>query len=112
MRIDDAELAALLSGITIAHQIPGRVRLKLLRPPETLRAKLDTAALARFLEGLRQISGITQIKLNALARSATIAYAPALLPDHVWREAIGAPETSSQATRDFLAKLRQQCLEA
>ncbi|MDR0735775.1 MAG: hypothetical protein LBF51_02895 [Zoogloeaceae bacterium] len=112
MATADAELAAFFSGIAIAHQIPGRVRLKLLRLPEFLHARLDAPALTRFFAGLRQIPGITQVKLNPLARSCTITYTPSRLPDHVWREAIGAPGNLSPATRDFLAKLRQNYLES
>ncbi|MDR3158620.1 MAG: hypothetical protein LBU11_06345 [Zoogloeaceae bacterium] len=117
MTTADADLAALLSRIAIAHQIPGRVRLKLLRLPEPLRAKLDAPALARFFAGLRQISGITQVKPNALALSCTILYTPARLPDHVWRETFGAPSSSSssslsRAAEDFQARLRQSFLES
>ncbi|MDR1350390.1 MAG: cation transporter [Zoogloeaceae bacterium] len=108
----DAELAALLSGITIAHQIPGRIRLKLLRLPEPLRAKPDAAALTRFFAGLRQIPGITQVKLNALAQSCTITYAPSLLPDPIWRETLGASPPLSPAAQNFWAGLRQNYLES
>jgi hypothetical protein len=114
MTSHDAELAALFSHIAIAHQIPGRIRLKLLRPPEPLRVKLDAPALTRFFARLRQIPGITQVKPNALALSCTITYAPAQLPDHVWRETFGAPPSSSlsQAAEDFQSRLRQNFRES
>jgi hypothetical protein len=112
MTTHDAELAALLSGITIAHQIPGRVRLKLLRLPELLRASVDAPTLTRFFSGLRQIPGIIQVKLNALAQSCTITYTSSLLPDYVWREALTAPPAPSPATRDFMERLQQNYLES
>jgi hypothetical protein len=108
----DAELAALLADIVIAHQTPGRVRLKLLRLPESLRAELDATSLTRFFVGLRQIPGITQVRLNALAKSCTIIYAPALLPDQVWREALAVSAPLSPAARDFRAKLQQHYLHS
>ncbi|MDR2365052.1 MAG: hypothetical protein LBD68_04245, partial [Zoogloeaceae bacterium] len=80
---------------------------KLLRLPESLHAKLDAAALARFFANLRQIPGITQVKLNALARSCTITYTPSLLPDHVWRETFVTPPPLSPTGQDFWAALQR-----
>ncbi|MDR1890081.1 MAG: hypothetical protein LBQ81_12010 [Zoogloeaceae bacterium] len=77
---------ALLAEVRIAHQIPGRVRLKLAGVPASVRTRLSPEILARFFAGLAEIPGIRQVKLNALAQSCTLEYDPHTLADHAWRE--------------------------
>ncbi|GHU00963.1 hypothetical protein FACS1894154_10690 [Betaproteobacteria bacterium] len=82
-------LDALLAEVSIVHHIPGRVRLKLARRPDMsppIRAPLSPEILARFFDGLAEIPGIHQVKLNPLAKSCTLEYDSNTLADHAWRE--------------------------
>ncbi|WP_034764983.1 hypothetical protein [Chrysiogenes arsenatis] len=64
------DLLALLQNITIAHHIPGRIRLKLrgklptwiAENPQAVRTKMTT------------LCGIVDVKVNPIAASATITY--------------------------------------
>jgi hypothetical protein len=64
------ELLTLLQNISIAHHIPGRIRLK-------LRGKLpawvaDNPQAVR--EKMKNLCGIMDVKVNPIAASATITY--------------------------------------
>ena len=87
----------------IAHQIPGRVRLKL----------ADTALDAprvRALDGNRlksafaAVPGVQDISINLLARSCTVAYDNTTIPDAAWPDLLAGRRTPAAATLlDLLA---------
>jgi hypothetical protein len=85
---------ALLAEVRVAHQIPGRVRLKLAGVPAPLRAQLKPETLTRFFAGLGKIPGIRQVRLNALAKSCTLEYDTHTLSDSAWHELFASAETS------------------
>ncbi|KAA5613783.1 cation transporter [Rhodovastum atsumiense] len=84
MSLPAEDLAALLAArryITIAHHIPGRIRLR-----------FDPLPLSRAMGGrterlrplLGRIRGIAGIDLNLPARSLVVAYDPAVLAPATW----------------------------
>jgi len=81
---DTASVIALVAAyLRIAHQIPGRIRFKVDS------AVLNDPALRdlgeRGLSGtVGIIRGVRDIRINKLARSCTIEYDRAIIPDHAW----------------------------
>ncbi len=71
------------SALTVAHHVPGRIRLKLAAP---LGAELMAAAAEAkaFGQTLSATPGIRAVDFNALARSCTIHYDPAAIPPAAW----------------------------
>lgn len=83
--------------LRIAHQIDGRVRLKL--DP----AALDAPALKQFggdrlKAALAGIRGVREISLNLLARSCVVAYDNATIPDPAWPDLLAGRRTDAAAT--------------
>lgn len=82
--------------LRIAHQISGRVRLKLAD------AALD-APRVRALDGARlkatlaAVSGVRDIQINPLARSCTVTYDSATIPDAAWPDLLAGRETDAAA---------------
>ncbi|MFV5214008.1 cation transporter [Azonexus caeni] len=83
--------------LRIAHQIPGRIRFKIDA------AILDEPAVRAFGEeglgdALGAIRGVREIRLNKLARSCTVAYDNAVIPDRAWHDLLaGANTPAAQA---------------
>jgi hypothetical protein len=92
-----AVVAAFVPHLRIAHQIAGRVRLKLdaaaLGNP-ALRG-LDAALLRHALHGVR---GVTDVQFNPLARSCVIAYDHKLIPDNAWPDLLAGRRSPAAAT--------------
>lgn len=83
--------------LRIAHQIPGRVRLKLDA------AALDVPALRevggeRLKTALGSVRGVHDIALNLLARSCVVAYDNGTIPDAAWPDLLAARRTDAAAT--------------
>ncbi len=83
--------------LRIAHQISGRVRLKL--DP----AALDEPALRalgsdRLKQALGTVRGVQDISLNLLARSCVVAYDATTIPDAAWPDLLAARQTPAAAT--------------
>jgi hypothetical protein len=83
--------------LRIAHQIPGRVRLKLDA------AALDVPALRevggeRLKAALGSIRGVHDISLNLLARSCVVAYDNGTIPDAAWPDLLAGRQTAAAAT--------------
>jgi len=83
--------------LRIAHQISGRVRLKLDA------AVLDEPALRAFggerlKAALAGVRGVRDIALNLLARSCVVAYDPAAIPDAAWPDLLAGRKTEAAAT--------------
>jgi len=83
--------------LRIAHQIGGRVRLKLDA------AALDEPALravggARLKQALASIRGVHDIQFNLLACSCVVAYDSATIPDTAWPDLLAGRQTSAANT--------------
>jgi hypothetical protein len=73
-------LLGFLRQLSMAHHIPGRIRLKMSGPlPHELIAEAK-----RFGEALGAVEGIRSIGVNALARSCTIEYDARAIPPSAW----------------------------
>lgn len=84
-------LATLRPYLHIAHQVGGRVRLKLAA------AAFDAPVLRDGGEALRQrlaaLPGVRGIGFNALARSCVIEYDPSIIADAAWPDLLGGRDT-------------------
>jgi hypothetical protein len=73
-----------LSALFLAHQISGRVRLKLAAGDlSSLKEVIDAK---RLIAAIEAVPGVKQTQANLLARSLTIHYAPSLIPDSAWQD--------------------------
>lgn len=91
---DFAPILERLSGmLTIAHHVPGRIRVKL-KPGAAAAETLAEAA--RFERALTQHPAIRSVALNPLARSCVIDYDSTILPPSFWVDLI---DGASNATR-------------
>ena len=105
----DTPPAALLAHfapyLKIAHQLPGRVRLKLsMKALDNINnfSALESSADA-FSAVLGQIRGVRAIKWNLLARSCTVEYDTAIIPDAAWPDLLaGADSAAAQALHAIL----------
>ncbi len=93
----DDFLSRLAAALTIAHHIPGRVRLKLDGAAERGLAALadDAKALHRALTGAE---GIRSVALNPLARSCTIEYDPTVIPPSAWPDLLRGEASAAAGT--------------
>ena len=81
--------------LTIAHHIPGRIRLKL----------ADEAAAAAVLAGgrfptperLRAVVGVRAVKVNLLARSCVVDYDPSAVPPMACVDLLAGRRTTASA---------------
>jgi len=83
--------------LRIAHQIAGRVRLKLAA------AALDDPQVraldgARLKEALATVHGVREIAINLLARSCTVAYDNLTIPDAAWPDLLAGRRTPAATT--------------
>lgn len=67
--------------VTIAHHVPGRIRLKL---GIAAVAKLPQADPAPFLDLLRRIRGIGLTRINRAALSVVVEYDPNVITPSTW----------------------------
>lgn len=95
--------------LRIAHQIRGRVRLKL--DTDALPAAPLPPGIAGRLDGLLAgIRGIRSVQLNLIARSCVVEYDTAVIPDAAWPDLLAGRAT---AAADALAQvLRERSLGA
>lgn len=82
--------------LRIAHQIPGRIRLKL--DAGALAAHPLPAGEAGRLDAiLSGIRGIRRVQLNLLARSCVVEYDAAVIPDAAWPDLLAGRDTPAAA---------------
>jgi len=81
--LSEFPLLRFATALSVAHHIPGRIRLKLNAPlgPELMAMAAEAK---RFGQALSATAGIRAVDLNALARSCTIQYDPAVIPPAAW----------------------------
>lgn len=85
----------LAPNLRIAHQVRGRVRLKL---DVAAMENVIPARAARQLDGLfKNIRGIRSAQLNLLARSCVVEYDADVIPDAAWPDLIAGRASSAAA---------------
>lgn len=84
-------LATLTPGIRIAHQIGGRVRLKL-DGSVNMTVPGDTVDLGQILKVL---PGVRDIHINLLARSCVIEYDSTVISDAAWPDLLAGRATQA-----------------
>ncbi len=96
-------IAEITPYLRIAHQVRGRVRLKL--ADDALRSPaLRDGAGERLRQLLGELPGVRGIALNALARSCVVEYDHAVIPDAAWSDLLGGRPTAAATTiLDLLA---------
>ena len=84
MSVDaDFPLLRFARQLSIAHHVPGRIRLKLNGPiGGDLKAMADQAK--RFANSLSAMAGIRSVTLNPLAKSCTIEYDVSVISSSAW----------------------------
>ena len=102
-------LAHFRPWLTIAHQVPGRLRLKLGGVSfEGADNRSDTINAA-----LKRIRGVKNISWNLLARSCTIEYDPAVIPNTAWPDLLANADTpAAQTLRTILDEAHEQLRHA
>jgi hypothetical protein len=78
--------------LRIAHQIAGRVRLRL-DACALDRKQLRDIGTERLREALGAIRGVRSIRLNVVALSAVVEYDSATIPDAAWADLLAGRET-------------------
>lgn len=92
--------------LRIAHQIRGRVRLKL--DADALAAAPLPPGTAGRLDGLLTgIRGIRNVQVNLLARSCVVEYDTAVIPDAAWPDLLAGRTTP--AAEALAAVLQERC---
>ncbi len=90
----NSDLLALRRHLTIAHHLPGRIRLRLTNPLLQRLRGFDTGAMRT---AVGQLPGIGEIRINAAAATAVIHYDPTQLPSHLWEQLIHGSDDEAQA---------------
>ena len=99
-----ALLAHFAPHLKIAHQLPGRVRLKLgMKVLGGIKFSALESSADAFAAVLKQIRGVRAINWNLMARSCTVEYDPAVIPDDAWPDLLaGADSAAAQALHAIL----------
>jgi hypothetical protein len=89
-------LAAIVPHLRIAHQVGGRVRLKLDAAAASAPVVRDGggARLQRFFGAL---PGVRSIAFNPLARSCVVEYDSAVIPDAAWPDLLAGRSSAAAA---------------
>ncbi|MEQ8602097.1 MAG: hypothetical protein RIB45_02170 [Marivibrio sp.] len=85
---------ALRRHVSVAHHVPGRIRVRLAASALKEAKAVDRAAFDRILAAL---DGVKDVRVNAAAGSAVIAYDPARLPPKEWDRLLTADEETARA---------------
>lgn len=94
---DLAPFWSLRPFISIAHQIPGRIRLKLDRRALLHLPKLEAAP---YLAWLKRVPGLKATRVNAAALSVVVEYDPVVIAPSLWKQLLSAEPA---AARELLA---------
>lgn len=93
---DSSDLPGLIAAFSpylqIAHQIPGRIRLKVAL------AVLDDPAIREIgsdslAQVLGVVPGVRDIRINKLARSCTVDYQAEVIPDSAWHDLLSGHDS-------------------
>ena len=88
-------LRSLLEDVHIAHHIRGRIRLKLANDPPSV--DISRVQAGGFQPLLDRIPGITAVQPNLLARSCTVHYDPAVIPQQAWTDLLAGADSDAAA---------------
>ncbi|SCM76194.1 conserved hypothetical protein [uncultured Pleomorphomonas sp.] len=88
---------AMAAALSIAHHIPGRIRLRLSGDVASAPSGAAERVL-RFARIAQDVPGIRSAKLNPLARSCVVEYDPAAIPPAAW-ENLAQGERTEPAER-------------
>lgn len=75
----------LRGDLSIAHQIPGRVRFQLALSGL---GKVATHDLSLSFCDLKRVNGVEDVRFNAMARSLVVSYNPDKIPDSFWTDCL------------------------
>ena len=93
-----ALLAHFAPHLKIAHQLPGRVRLKLgMKVLGGIKFSALESSADAFAAVLKQIRGVRAINWNLMARSCTVEYDPAVIPDNAWPDLLAGADNAAAA---------------
>lgn len=108
------ELRAWLEAVQIVHHIPGRVRLKLIKPLSGPRpAGVDAGGARGVPAVLEKLRGVRSLRVNLLARSCTIEYDPGVIPGPAWGDLLAGRDTAAaQALDGVLREAYQEVAHA
>lgn len=107
MSVAEPPLLRFLSALSVAHHVPGRIRLKLTAPlgGELLALAEQAKAFGRTFSAM---AGIRNVSLNPLAKSCTIEYDPNVIPATAWSGLLSGETTpGSEALRQGLLTAAQ-----
>lgn len=98
----EPSLLRFLNALSVAHHVPGRIRLKLSAPVGgELLALADQAK--SFGTAFSAMAGIRAVSLNPLAKSCTIEYDTKIIPATAWTGLLSGQATpGSEALRQCL----------
>lgn len=106
-----SSLLTFAAHLSVAHHIPGRIRLKLAASAGTAPKEAVEEAM-RFSRTVTEVPGIRSVSLNPLARSCVVEYDPARIPPRAWQDLIdGAVSDASAALLDALAAPARRAAE-
>ncbi|MDD2664700.1 MAG: cation transporter [Dechloromonas sp.] len=102
-QVDWASLIqAVARHLRIAHQIPGRIRFRI-DPAVLADPALRGLGDSGLDDALGVIRGVRSVRLNRLARSCTIEYDRAVIPDHAWGDLLEQrPGPAAQILLDII----------
>ena len=89
------ELRIFLRDVHIAHHIRGRIRLKL--ASHSVSIDVPRAQAREFQGLLDRIPGVASVQVNLLARSCTVHYDPAVIPERAWIDLLNDVESDAAA---------------
>ena len=103
--LDPWHVVALFSPyLRIAHQIAGRVRLKLDAAALDAPAVREVGA-EKLRAAIESIRGVRRIQFNLLARSCVVEYDPQTIPDAAWPDLLAGRRS---AAADLLIGILQE----
>jgi hypothetical protein len=82
--MNDQQLQDLCRFLSIAHHIPGRIRIRLERSALSTADGFSFELLETFLDSLQRLDGIHEVQLNATVLSCTIVYDQLLITADAW----------------------------
>lgn len=101
-----SELRRLVAALTVAHHIPGRIRLKL----SGMAVGGGDVAPQTIVATLSAVDGVTSVAVNPLARSCTIEYDTAKISPRAWTtlvERAPSGDWASGEAADLIDRLSQ-----